>query len=51
MRKTSVGGDAGVGSTYTMERTLPTGRAVNDLVLAPLARRGLSAASTTTLRP
>jgi hypothetical protein len=31
VRKTSAGDDAGVGSTYTMERTLPTGRAVNGL--------------------
>jgi uncharacterized protein YndB with AHSA1/START domain len=31
VRKTSAGDDASVGSTYTMERTLPTGRAVNGL--------------------
>jgi uncharacterized protein YndB with AHSA1/START domain len=31
VRKTSAGDDAGVGSTYVMERTLPTGRAVNGL--------------------
>jgi uncharacterized protein YndB with AHSA1/START domain len=31
VRKTSASDDAGMGSTYTMERTLPTGRAVNGL--------------------
>lgn len=31
VRKTSAGGDTGVGSTYVMGRTLPTGRAVNGL--------------------
>jgi hypothetical protein len=31
VRKTSAGDDTGVGSTYVMERTLPTGRAVNGL--------------------
>jgi ligand-binding SRPBCC domain-containing protein len=31
VRKTSAGDDTGVGSTYVMERTLPTGRVVNGL--------------------
>lgn len=31
VRKTSAGDDTGVGSTYVMERTLQTGRAVNGL--------------------
>jgi uncharacterized protein YndB with AHSA1/START domain len=31
VRKTSAGDDTGVTSTYVMERTLPTGRAVNKL--------------------
>lgn len=36
MRKTSAGDATGVGSTYAMERTLPTGKALNELEVIAL---------------
>ncbi len=47
VRKTSAGDDSGVGSTYVMERTLPTGRAVNGLEVVACERPTAFAIRTT----